>query len=472
MTGRAEEPKLYGQIEHGMIRFKCTNCGYERDVSEKYSGKRVKCPSCQAPNRIAAQPGKISEQKNIIKFRCPSCNQKIGVPSKYAGKKVRCAKCQDPLTVPKSPQQPKPKPPESPTAILRAGQEHLAKAPTKQDSPGDIFEGIDKLLVVEANAPAVEQPAEQNGFESDFTQRVPVIAQKAKKSKKPLIIISAVCAAVLIVVVIVVSIFPGSDDIKSTADVDYSHVEQFAEKIIQLLKDGDAKAAKEFFSQEAKDDFLNKDFRRLSEVVKNIDTDQLHCSSKNFRQIPEGDFYLLNYVGTDFEEQSIVISILQIDQELIIEGVSACQDFGNMTVISTALHDKHSVEMLFADIAKVMIPLAKFGCVFVVIIFLLGIFTAIAMWAVYVKADQPGWAAIVPVYNLWVLAEIADRPGWWGLVVAFSGFIPYIGLFIGAILHIIISVGVAKTFNRRAVFGFGLFFLPFIFYPILAFSND
>ena len=33
-----------------------------------------------------------------------------------------------------------------------------------------------------------------------------------------------------------------------------------------------------------------------------------------------------------------------------------------------------------------------------------------AMWKVFTKAGKPGWAAIIPIYNIWVLLEIAGKP--------------------------------------------------------------
>src|SRR5262245_61036676 len=35
------------------------------------------------------------------------------------------------------------------------------------------------------------------------------------------------------------------------------------------------------------------------------------------------------------------------------------------------------------------------------------------MWKVFTKAGKPGWAALVPIYNLIVLLEIVDKPVWW-----------------------------------------------------------
>jgi hypothetical protein len=34
----------------------------------------------------------------------------------------------------------------------------------------------------------------------------------------------------------------------------------------------------------------------------------------------------------------------------------------------------------------------------------------IGMWGVFAKAGKPGWAAIVPIYNIIVLLEITEKP--------------------------------------------------------------
>jgi hypothetical protein len=105
-------------------------------------------------------------------------------------------------------------------------------------------------------------------------------------------------------------------------------------------------------------------------------------------------------------------------------------------------------------------------------IVLVGIVVLVSTVMVYVKAGQPGWAAVVPFYNMWVLAEIGDKPGWWGLAAAFAGAIPCVGFIIQVALTIMISIGVANAFDRGTLFGLGLFFMPFIFYPILAFGGE
>jgi hypothetical protein len=98
------------------------------------------------------------------------------------------------------------------------------------------------------------------------------------------------------------------------------------------------------------------------------------------------------------------------------------------------------------------------------LIYLVVVVAVIAgMWKVFVKAGKPGWACIVPIYNIIVLLEIAGRPIWWIVLL----FIPIANL----IVLILVALDVAKAFGKGTGFGLGLAFLGFIFYPILGFSD-
>lgn len=86
-----------------------------------------------------------------------------------------------------------------------------------------------------------------------------------------------------------------------------------------------------------------------------------------------------------------------------------------------------------------------------------------SFWKVFVKAGQPGWAAIIPIYNLVILCKIAGRPVWWIILL----LIPFVNI----IASIILSLDIAKAFNRGTGFAIGLILLGFIFYPILGFGS-
>src|ERR1700690_3460462 len=86
--------------------------------------------------------------------------------------------------------------------------------------------------------------------------------------------------------------------------------------------------------------------------------------------------------------------------------------------------------------------------IFFAVIFILII---ASMWKVYTKAGQPGWAAIVPIYNIVVLLQIVRKPLWW--IVMF--FIPIVNL----IFVILVYVELAKAFGKVGGFAAGLIFL-------------
>jgi hypothetical protein len=87
-----------------------------------------------------------------------------------------------------------------------------------------------------------------------------------------------------------------------------------------------------------------------------------------------------------------------------------------------------------------------------------------SMWAVFAKAGQPGWAAIIPIYNLYVLTKIVGRPWWWMLLF----LIPLVNV----VIAIIMTVDLAKSFGKTAVYAVGLILLGIIFYPMLGFGSS
>ena len=86
-----------------------------------------------------------------------------------------------------------------------------------------------------------------------------------------------------------------------------------------------------------------------------------------------------------------------------------------------------------------------------------------AIWKVFTKAGQPGWAVIIPIYNLIIILKVAQRPVWWILLY----LIPLVNL----VISIIVAIDIAKNFGKGAGFGIGLWLLPIIFFPVLAWSD-
>jgi hypothetical protein len=84
-------------------------------------------------------------------------------------------------------------------------------------------------------------------------------------------------------------------------------------------------------------------------------------------------------------------------------------------------------------------------------------------WAIFEKAGQPGWASIVPIYNLLVQADIVGISRW-SILLA---IIPLVNI----VFLIYLTNLLAKSFGKDVGFTLGLIFLSFIFLPILAFGD-
>lgn len=101
----------------------------------------------------------------------------------------------------------------------------------------------------------------------------------------------------------------------------------------------------------------------------------------------------------------------------------------------------------------------------VVLLFFFGLFLflIISQWKIFTKAGKPGWACLIPIYSGIVLLEIIKKPIWW----IFMLLIPIVNIYFA----IVITNELSKSFGKTAAFTVGLIFLPFIFYPMLAFGD-
>ncbi|MFK7756160.1 MAG: DUF5684 domain-containing protein [Flavobacteriales bacterium] len=91
------------------------------------------------------------------------------------------------------------------------------------------------------------------------------------------------------------------------------------------------------------------------------------------------------------------------------------------------------------------------------------IFLIASMWKIFEKAGKPGWASIVPFYNIIVLLEIVGKPTWW--IVLF--FIPLANIIFGIWTYNMLS----KSFGKEEGFTVGLMLLGIVFFPILGFGD-
>lgn len=102
--------------------------------------------------------------------------------------------------------------------------------------------------------------------------------------------------------------------------------------------------------------------------------------------------------------------------------------------------------------------------VYMILCLAISIFAIVCMWKIFAKANHPGWASIIPLYNMYTLFDIAWGNGLLFLLLC----IPFVNFVVG----IIVYVKLAAAFGKSGGFAVGLIFLPIIFLPILAFGNS
>ncbi|HHW95385.1 MAG TPA: hypothetical protein GX736_05620 [Mogibacterium sp.] len=92
------------------------------------------------------------------------------------------------------------------------------------------------------------------------------------------------------------------------------------------------------------------------------------------------------------------------------------------------------------------------------------------MWKMFEKAGEPGWAALIPFYNIYKLCQISIGNGWMVLLALFIP-VPILGLITLAVLLYLLAVNTAAAFGKPKIWAVGLFFLSSIFYCILGFGD-
>lgn len=91
------------------------------------------------------------------------------------------------------------------------------------------------------------------------------------------------------------------------------------------------------------------------------------------------------------------------------------------------------------------------------------ILVLVGLWKIFTKAGKPGWAILIPIYNLYVLLQIVNKPWWWLI------------LFIVPVVNFVFIIWtfnrLSKSFGQGVGFTIGLLILSFIFIPVLGFGS-
>ncbi|AZB36048.1 DUF5684 domain-containing protein [Chryseobacterium bernardetii] len=97
---------------------------------------------------------------------------------------------------------------------------------------------------------------------------------------------------------------------------------------------------------------------------------------------------------------------------------------------------------------------------------LLYLFYGYCMFKIFKKAGrEDAWAAFIPIYNAVVMLDIVKKPIWW--IILF--LIPFVNLYAAWVINDRLAKGFAKETPLYTIL---LFFLGFIFIPVLGLGSD
>ena len=95
------------------------------------------------------------------------------------------------------------------------------------------------------------------------------------------------------------------------------------------------------------------------------------------------------------------------------------------------------------------------------VIGLLFLITWLSFIKIFSKGGESGWKALIPFFAIFIWVKILKKPIWWLAI--------YLILPIG---YIILALDTSKLFGKKIIYTVGLIFLPFIFYPMVAFGKS
>ncbi len=457
----------------------CASCKHVFKKALAEPDHRIECPDCGYVFDVTSEVGQVSTD-DILRFQCDFCRQNFCVLSKYAGKKFRCLNCRDFLVIPKVS-----------TNQLELVNPKLLESSGNEDANRDgapVYQ-----LKQEDDEPDVLPPQEfdMNQLQPATTSRRGKKKTKAQdvsvmsKLKIPLIAVAGVLGF-LIGFLVVSSLFKGSAE-KEAVPVQVPEAIAMAEEIITQLHQMKIDEVADIFSDEVMVDAGL--VRELAYSVSLGTIDKID-STVTFSRIEEGAAgYIVESAVTYAGQFTRTLqSGFVMGEQIVPDDEGYYDNQAYRSLMSLAVLDSDGTELnaigettdylitklnTFVDENSTISAeaLGMFSCGFMFGLLCVLLLVLICQAMVFSKAGEPGWGAFVPIYNVVIMARIAGESEAKGLFCVFSGFIPFVGGFIQTWLMITFSIGIANNFGKGTLFGLGLAFLPFIFYPILAFSG-
>lgn len=119
-------------------------------------------------------------------------------------------------------------------------------------------------------------------------------------------------------------------------------------------------------------------------------------------------------------------------------------------------------------------------------IFFIVLLVIVCLWRIFNKAGKPGFYALIPLVSPFQWAKISGRGDifafFYVILVTFFGTEIFVRIneqrtevnpfaLVAYLGYAYVCLGLAQRFGKSTLFGLGLLFLPFVFYPILAFGS-
>jgi hypothetical protein len=453
----------------------CGSCKHIFKAPPSEHEHTVKCPACSHAVDIPTKIGQTTAS-DVFRFKCSNCQQDYCVLSKYGGKKFTCLACKQPTGIPVPAAAPQPEALEDPEVI-----EEDAPMYQLQDQPEDERVQVPEydLSRVQPNAGGPKPAKKPNSGESSVMSKL----------KIPLIALGAI-AGFIIGFVIVSSLTKGGGESAPAPGVPIQSpvAISFAEENVRLLHGMKQKDVGFRFHDRVA--VTSPDLNETAYALSLGDIDSV-ASEVTFSNVADGaEAYIvesvITYAGNftrtviagicvgieyTYDEQTYEVSEDQFTKLMSLQVLDA-DNIELYAIGETADYLITQLDLFVTENSLFSAENFGFGVGFIVGFIVVIGFILVCQGIVFNKAGEPGWAIIVPIYNCIVLARVAGKSDGMGLLFAFAGFIPFVGGLIQLCLGISFAFGVAETFGKGWLFGLGLAFMPFIFYPILAFTSD
>ena len=127
--------------------------------------------------------------------------------------------------------------------------------------------------------------------------------------------------------------------------------------------------------------------------------------------------------------------------------------------------------------------LAGFDIFLFIFLLVVCILLIVSNWKIFSKAGKPGWASLIPFYNIYIMSDIAFGNINYFIAVLLAWVVSFLGGFLDIsilsslaglasfVIYIIYCVKLSKAFGRSGGFAVGLVLMPLIFFPILGLGS-